>query len=308
MNAHAIIKLTPILLTSTLLAKAPEPSGNLTAMSRAAVEATKNTPSPIMGDAEANLLLRHARTLGFGSGSAAGDNYVGSWQNRDLILQPGASFGYAGTVGANYNGKSTSRPIQLVDHALRGNPGGSTAKLNLAQDSRSGRWTKDLVVVKPDGSKDEYRVWRGKVVKASESKMQMVDDQSLIAAAAPTRSTFLENTLNPVASAPSAFDGDRALFTTRHAGVNLVRRALANFDAPMRDTDWFASLVSRDPSVGFLRQAARDDVRASYTAIKDEVDKWADRIAKWADRIKKWAKRIQGFVKTLIKIFGFLGF
>jgi len=305
MNAYKIVKITPILLTSTLLASPPKPFGNLTSTTRAAVEATKSTPGIIMGDAESNLLFRHARSQGFGIASAPGNNYVGTSQNRDLILEPGASFGYAGTVGATYNGKSASRRVQLVDHALRGSPGGASAKLNLAQDSNSGRWTKDLVVVRPDGSKEEYRVWRGSIVKASESKMQLVDDQSLIAAAAPTRQTFLQNTLNPVSSAPTAFEGDRVLFTTPHAGINIVRRALANFDAPMRDTDWYSSLVSKDPSVGFLRQAARDDVRASYSAIKNEVDKWADRIAKWADRIKKWAKRIKSFIDVLTKIWGF---
>ena len=305
MNLYNIVKLTPIVLTSTLLASPPQPFGNFTSASRAAVEATKSTPGVIMGDAEANLLFRHARGLGFGTANAPGNNYVGSPQSRDSILQPGASFGYAGTVGATFNGRSASRRVQLVDHALRGSPGGASAKLNLAQDSNSGRWTKDLVVVRPDGAKEEYRVWRGSVVRASESKMQLVDDQSLIAAAAPTRQTFLQNTLNPVSIAASAFEGDRVLFTTPHAGVNIVRRGLANFDAPMRDTDWFLGLVARDPNVGFLRQAAREDVRASYSAIKNEVDKWADKITQWADRVKKWAKRIKSFIDVLTKIWGF---
>jgi hypothetical protein len=306
--ACALLGSTLAMAGLDVMADAPRFSGSFRPLTRTEASNTKTVPGVVLGDSESNLLLQDLRREGFGTGTASGGNYVGNGSSRDLILTPGssssASFGFRGSVAGLNNGRRYSREVITADHAVRGNPAGKTAKLNLFQDVKSRRWAKYTTIHKPDGSIEERRVWRGRVVNASAKKAQMADDQSLLGAAAATRATFLDNTLVPITDAGSAFSSDTRLFSTTHAAVNLTRRAAHSFDAPIRDNDWFGSLVATDPAVGDARNAAKDDVGPSAQAVKSDTDKWAERAAKWANRIKKWIDRIKALISIIKTILG----
>jgi hypothetical protein len=260
----------------------------------------------ILRDAESNLLCQHLRKEGFGTGNAAGGNYVANAASRDLILNPGSSssacFGFEGAIAGLNKGRLYRRDVRLADHAVRGNPAGKTAKFNLFLDVKSGRWAKWVTIHQPDGAVEEYREWKSRVVRASGRMRQLAEDQSLLGAAAVTRPTFFSNTLVPIATAGSAYDSDRRLFDTPQALVNLTRRAAHAYDAPMRDMGWFASLAVTDSEIAVARNAAKDDVIPSAKTVEPETSKWAARAPR-AGQLRNWIGRIRGVISTLLRPF-----
>jgi hypothetical protein len=299
----AIALLWAVALAGSAAGDAPRFSGAFRPLTAAEAANTKTVPGVILRDAESNLLCQHLRKEGFGTGDAAGGNYVANAASRDLILNPGSSssacFGFEGAIAGLNKGRLYRRDVRLADHAVRGNPAGKTSKFNLFFDVKSGRWVKWVTIHNPDGTIQERRVWRGRVTDAASRLRQHAEDQSLLGAAATTRPTFLNNTLIPITEAGSAFSSDARLFSTTHAAVNLTRRAVHAYDAPLRDSDFYGSLVATDPAVGDARNAAKDDVAPSAKAVEKDTDKWAARVTSWASRIRKWIDRI----KTLISIF-----
>jgi hypothetical protein len=310
-SKYAGAVLGAVALAGTAAGEAPRFSGAFRPLTAAAAANTKAIAGVILRDAESNLLCQNLRKEGFGTGNAAGGNYVANAASRDLILAPGsaqsACFGFEGAIAGLNKGRLYRRDVRLADHAVRGNPAGKTAKFNVFQDVKSGRWAKWVTIHYPDGSIKERRVWKGKTVEASAKKAEMAGDQALLGAAAATRATFLNNTLVPITEAGSAYDSDRRLFSTTHSAVNLTRASVHAYDAPLRNADFFPSLVATDPEVGDARNAAKDDVAPSAQAVEPETDKWAARAARWASRIKKWIDRIKTLISIFKTILGLLG-